>query len=149
MSDSPYEKNFDHKRFEFLNTYGCDLTTEAAQGRLNAFVGRDREIQIMIETLCRRTKRNPLLTGGAGVGKTAIVEGLAKRIVQNEVPKMLYNYKIFSVQAAALIAGTVWHGMIETRVNNLLAEARQPGVIIFIDEIGEAIVTEQKTTIFA
>ncbi len=115
-------------------------------GDLSVFVGREREIQQVIETLCRRTKRNPVLVGPAGVGKTAIIEGLARKIAKDKVPEKLENAQIFSVRASSLISGTWWYGTLEYRVKNLLAEAKRDGVIVFIDELHTIVGTGPEST---
>jgi ATP-dependent Clp protease ATP-binding subunit ClpC len=118
-----------------LERYLTDLTSQAREGKLNPIVGRDDEIQLVIETLCRRTKRNPVLIGPAGVGKTAIIEGLAHRVVLGEVPKDLRNVRIFSLQPSVLVAGAQMAGELEKRVKDLLQEACQDSIILFIDEV--------------
>jgi ATP-dependent Clp protease ATP-binding subunit ClpC len=118
-----------------LEQYGRDLTREAAEGKLGAFVGREEEIQLAIETLCRETKRNPVLVGPAGVGKTAIVEGLAQRIVRGEVPELLKGSRLISIQPSTLVAGAGIMGEIEKRMKAIIEEAAQKGVLLFIDEI--------------
>ncbi|HNX49210.1 MAG TPA: AAA family ATPase [Thermoanaerobaculaceae bacterium] len=118
-----------------LETLGRDLTAEAATGRLGRVVGRDEETQLVIETLCRDFKRNPLLLGPAGVGKTAIIEGLAQRVVRGEVPKSLRNVRIFALQATDLVQGMGLVGALEERMKKLITEAEQPGLVLFLDEI--------------
>jgi len=118
-----------------LEQFGRDLTREAQEGKLSPIVGREDEIQLVIETLCRRTKRNPLLVGPAGVGKTAIVEGLAQRIVRGEVPDMLQGARVLAVQPSTLVAGASVVGELEKRMKALLSEASQDGIILFIDEV--------------
>ena len=118
-----------------LDTYGRDLTKQAADGKLSKIIGRDAEIQLAIETLCRRTKRNPCLVGPAGVGKTAIVEGLAARVIEGKVPDMLKGVRIIALQPSALVAGANYSGELEKRMTAVLAEASQEGIVIFIDEI--------------
>ena len=108
---------------------------EAATGRLGKVVGRDEETSLLVETLCRDTKRNPLLLGAAGVGKTAIVEGLAQRVVRGEVPKSLVNVRIFALQTSDLVQGTGIVGALEERMRSLIKEAESPGIILFLDEI--------------
>lgn len=115
--------------------FGRDLTLEACDGKLPPLVGREEEIDLLIETLCRRTKRNPALVGPAGVGKTAIVEGLAQRIVAGDVPDPLRHRRIVALQASLLIAGAGTYGEIEKRMKAILAEAKQEGVLLFIDEV--------------
>lgn len=118
-----------------LESLGRDLTAEAAGGTLARVVGRDEETQLVVETLCRDTKRNPLLLGPAGVGKTAIIEGLAQLVVRGEVPKNLRNLRIFALQATDLVQGMGVVGALEERMKRLIAEAEQPGVVLFLDEI--------------
>jgi ATP-dependent Clp protease ATP-binding subunit ClpA len=120
---------------EMLETFGRDLTRQAQEGRLNPVVGREQETLAVVETLCRRTKRNPVLVGPAGTGKTAIVEGLAQRIVRGEVPAPLRDCRILSIQPSALIAGASLLGETEKRIQAVLSEARQDGIILFIDEV--------------
>ncbi len=136
MSSTPDSQvKYNHDSLGFLREVGRELTADAEKGRLKAVVGREQEIQMMIETLCRETKSNPVLVGAAGVGKTALVEGLAIKIVRGEVPQKLRDSRLFSVSASALIAGCNWYGMIETRIKYLLEEAKREKVLIFIDEI--------------
>lgn len=118
-----------------LESLGRDLTAEAASGTLARVVGRDEETQLVIETLCRDTKRNPLLLGPAGVGKTAIIEGLAQRMVRGDVPKSLRNLRIFALQATDLVQGMGVVGALEERMKKLIVEAEQPGIVLFLDEI--------------
>ncbi|HUF52008.1 MAG TPA: AAA family ATPase [Longimicrobiales bacterium] len=118
-----------------LDQYGRDLTREAAEGRLSSVVGRDEETDLVIETICRRTKRNPLLVGPAGVGKTAIVEGLAQRIHSGAVPAVLQGARVIAIQPSSLVAGASMAGELERRVQGILSEAAQPGVLLFIDEV--------------
>ncbi|RIK43902.1 MAG: hypothetical protein DCC58_09040 [Chloroflexi bacterium] len=118
-----------------LDALGRDLTRAAAEGRLSAIVGRDAEIQLMIETLSRRTKRNPALVGPAGVGKTAIVEGLAQRIVAGQVPETLRNCRVVVIQPSHVVAGASMAGQFEERMKQIIDEASQDGLILFIDEV--------------
>lgn len=119
-----------------LAEYTRDLTAEAEQGKLDPLVGRGPETERLIEILCRRTKNNPVLIGESGVGKTAIIEGLAQRIIDRTVPTFLENKKILSLDLSALVAGTKYRGQFEERLKKVMAEVRQePDVIIFIDEI--------------
>ena len=118
-----------------LDQIGRDLTKLAAEGSLAPVIGRDDETAWMIETLVRTTKRNPILLGPAGVGKTAIVEGLAQRIVARRVPAPLLGVRIIEVPLASLTAGTQYRGQLEERVAQLVAEASQPGIVLFLDEI--------------
>jgi len=118
-----------------LEQFGRDVTRQAAEGHLSQIVGRDTEVQLMTETLCRRTKRNPLLVGPAGVGKTALVEGLAQRIVRGVVPDVLLGVRLIALQPSSLIVGGHMIGELEKRMQALLHEASQDGVILFIDEV--------------
>jgi ATP-dependent Clp protease ATP-binding subunit ClpC len=123
------------KRFPALERYGHDLTEAARQGKLPPFVGREGEVQMVIETLCRRITRNPVLVGPAGVGKTAIVEGLAQRIASGDVPNPLKGARLFALMPSALTAGASHYGELEKRMESVLQEAREPGVMLFIDEV--------------
>lgn len=118
-----------------LERFGRDLTKAAAEGKILPVVGRAEEIQLVIETLCRRTKRNPVLVGPAGVGKTAIVEGLALKVREKSVPKILHDTRIISLQPSVLVAGADMRGEIEKRMQALIKEASQSNIILFIDEI--------------
>lgn len=118
-----------------LDHYGYDLTGAAQMGQLTEIIGRQDEQELLVETLCRRTKRNPALIGPAGVGKTAIVEGLAQRIVRGDVPKHLSGVRLISLQPSTLVAGAQHAGELEKRMQAIVREASQPGVILFIDEI--------------
>lgn len=118
-----------------LEKFGRDLVAEANAGKLNRIVARDEEISLVIETLCRRTKRNPVLVGPAGVGKTAIVEGLAKRIAAGDVPEPLRGVRLFMIQPSVLVAGADMAGEFEERMHKIIEEAGQEGIILFIDEV--------------
>ncbi len=119
-----------------LEKYTTNLNEEARQGRIDPLIGRELEIERTIQTLCRRRKNNPLLVGEAGVGKTAIAEGLAKRIVEGEVPEVLKNSVIYSLDLGALVAGTKYRGDFEKRLKSLVSHLKkEPDSILFIDEI--------------
>jgi ATP-dependent Clp protease ATP-binding subunit ClpC len=118
-----------------LEQFGKDLTAAAARNELPTILGRAEEIDLVIETLCRRVKRNPLLVGPAGTGKTAIVEGLAQRAVAGSVPAPLKGVRIITLQPSSLVAGGSLVGEIEKRMQNVLKEASQPGIVLFIDEV--------------
>jgi ATP-dependent Clp protease ATP-binding subunit ClpC len=125
----------DPKATPLLDKIGRDLTKLAAEGSLRPVIGREEETAWMIEVLVRSSKRNPVLLGPAGVGKTAIVEGLAQRIVARRVPVPLLGARIIEVPLAALTAGTQYRGQLEERVAEMVSEASQPGIILFFDEI--------------
>jgi len=119
-----------------LSEYATNLNELARQGKIDPLVGRADEIERTIQVLCRRRKNNPLYVGEAGVGKTAIAEGLAKRIVDGEVPEVLADAVIYSLDLGALVAGTKYRGDFEKRLKGVLAAIRKiPGAILFIDEI--------------
>lgn len=119
-----------------LNDYTLDLSAQALAGKIDPLIGRETELTRVIQTLCRRRKNNPLLVGEAGVGKTAIAEGLARRIKENNVPEVLKNARIFSLDMGALLAGTKYRGDFEQRLKAVLKElADEPHAILFIDEI--------------
>ena len=118
-----------------LDELGRDLTRDAADGKLLPVVGREDAIQLMIETLCRRTKRNPVLVGPAGVGKTALVEGFALRVASGEVPDLLRGIRVVAVQPSSIVAGSGVVGEMEKKMRAMLAEACQDGLVLFIDEV--------------
>lgn len=119
-----------------LTEFTRDLTTEAAEGRLDPLIGREAEIERLVEILCRRTKNNPVLIGESGVGKTAIVEGIAQRIVDGQVPTFLENKRILSLDLSLVVAGTKYRGQFEERLKKILSELREnPDNIVFIDEL--------------
>ncbi len=119
-----------------LNQFGSDLTKQASEGKLDPVIGRKNEIDRVIQILSRRTKNNPCLIGEPGVGKTAVVEGLAEKIVADDVPEMLKNKRVVALDISGMVAGAKYRGDFEERIKKCLAEVRKAGdVILFIDEI--------------
>ncbi|MBQ6717660.1 MAG: ATP-dependent Clp protease ATP-binding subunit [Clostridia bacterium] len=121
---------------ETLRKYGRDLTEEAKKGKIDPVIGRETEIERIIQILCRRTKNNPCLIGEPGVGKTAIIEGLAQRIVDSNVPEILLDKKVFTLDLTGMVAGTKYRGDFEERIKAVVDEVtRADDIILFIDEI--------------
>jgi ATP-dependent Clp protease ATP-binding subunit ClpA len=119
-----------------LDNFTLNLNQHALTGKIDPLIGRDKELERVIQTLCRRRKNNPLLVGEAGVGKTAIAEGLARRIIENRVPEILANATVYSLDMGALLAGTKYRGDFEQRLKAVLKQlADAPNAILFIDEI--------------
>ena len=119
-----------------LNQYGADLTKQAREGKLDPVIGRKEEIERVIQILSRRTKNNPCLIGEPGVGKTAVIEGLAEKIVLGDVPEMLVNKRVVTLDITSMIAGAKYRGDFEERIKKSLNEVKKVGdVILFIDEI--------------
>ncbi len=125
------------KKYQALEKYSVDLTKLARAGQLDPVVGRDSEIQRVVQTLTRRTKNNPVIIGDAGVGKTALVEGLAQRIVIDDVPESLKNRKLLKLEMASLLAGAKFRGEFEERLTAVMDEIRAASgeIVLFIDEI--------------
>ncbi len=119
-----------------LEKFATNLNELAIAGKIDPLIGRDSEIERIIQTLCRRRKNNPLLVGEAGVGKTAIAEGLARKIVEEEVPEVLHQCTVYSLDLGALVAGTKYRGDFEKRLKAVINQLKnEPGSILFIDEI--------------
>ncbi len=130
------KKNIKNKRKKFLDTYGTNLTVKAKNNELDLIIGRDKEIQRMIQILNRRSKNNPCLIGEPGVGKTAIAQGLAIKIANQNVPAKLLNKEVYLLDMTAVIAGTQFRGQFESRMKGIIDECREYGnIILVIDEI--------------
>ena len=137
MKSDPAVKNEFNSSNESLEKYGIDLTQSARDGILDPVIGRDEEIRRTIQILSRRTKNNPVLIGEPGVGKTAIVEGLAQRIINGDVPSALQDRQLISLDMGSLIAGAKYRGEFEERIKNVLKKVKESDgkIILFIDEI--------------
>ncbi len=132
---SPSPKNKSRK-IETLQKFGRDLTAEAKLGKIDPVIGRETEVERIIQILCRRTKNNPCLIGEPGVGKTAIVEGLAQRIVDGNVPEILFDKRVFTLDLTGMVAGTKYRGDFEERIKAVVDEVKDADdIILFIDEI--------------
>ncbi len=133
---NPSEGKSTKSKTPALDSFGRDLTELARQGKLDPVIGRQREIERLIQILCRRLKNNPVLLGEAGVGKTAIVEGFAQRVVSGDVPELLANRRIVVLDLAMMVAGTKYRGQFEERIKAVMNEVRRAkNVILFIDEL--------------
>jgi ATP-dependent Clp protease ATP-binding subunit ClpC len=133
---SSSSKNPKNSKTPALDSFGRDLTELAKEGSLDPVIGRANEIERLIQILCRRTKNNPVLLGEAGVGKTAIVEGLAQKIIANEVPEILCERRIVVLDLAMMVAGTKYRGQFEERIKAVMNEVRRAkNVLLFIDEL--------------
>ncbi len=119
-----------------IDNFGVDMTRAAAEGRLDPIVGREKEIERLAQILSRRKKNNPVLIGEPGVGKSAIVEGLALRIVQHKISRVLFDKRVINLDMASIVAGTKYRGQFEERIKAILSEmSKNPNIILFIDEI--------------
>ncbi|WP_303786032.1 ATP-dependent Clp protease ATP-binding subunit ClpA [Azovibrio restrictus] len=135
-AEGEQESETDQTQAGPLENYTINLNQLAVQGRIDPLIGREQELERVIQTLCRRRKNNPLLVGEAGVGKTAIAEGLARRIVEHEVPDVLARATVYALDMGALLAGTKYRGDFEQRLKSVLKQLKEnPDAILFIDEI--------------
>jgi ATPases with chaperone activity, ATP-binding subunit len=137
MRNEPRPAAASKSKTPILEHFGRDLTAMARAGKLDPIIGREAEIERLIQILCRRKKNNPALIGEPGVGKTAIIEGLAQKIVQKKIPDLLANKRVVTLDVAAMVAGTKYRGQFEERVKGLIMELQRVGnsVILFIDEL--------------
>ncbi len=134
--DRPSGRKGSRSKTPALDSFGRDLTELAKQGKLDPVIGREKEIERAIQVLCRRTKNNPVLLGEAGVGKTAIVEGFAQRVINGEVPELLLERRIVVLDLAMMVAGTKYRGQFEERIKAVMNEVRRAkNTILFIDEL--------------
>ena len=143
--DDSYAKKVEHKTDKttkkgsdtpVLDKYGIDMTSAAEAGQLDPVVGREIEIERIVQILSRRKKNNPVLIGEPGVGKSAIVEGLALRIVQRKVSRLLFDKRVISLDMASIVAGTKYRGQFEERIKAILDElSKNKDIILFIDEL--------------
>ena len=137
--ESPQEQQFkpaSGNPYPALNAFGRNLTKLARDGELDPVIGREKEIKRVIQILCRRTKNNPVLIGEAGVGKTAVLEGLAQAIAANKVPELLADREVYAIDLPLMVAGTKYRGQFEERIKALIDEVRNSGkIILFIDEL--------------
>ncbi|MDM8520398.1 ATP-dependent Clp protease ATP-binding subunit [Anaerolineales bacterium HSG6] len=128
-------KGSGNKGTPLVDQLGTDLTAQAEAGKLDPVIGRKSEIERVIQILSRRTKNNPALIGEAGVGKTAIIEGLAQRIINNQTPDTLLNKRVVMLDVGSLVAGTMYRGQFEERLKRVIEEIKESGAILFIDEL--------------
>jgi ATP-dependent Clp protease ATP-binding subunit ClpC len=136
MKMGPTVKRAQKSKTPALDSFGRDLTQLATEGKLDPVIGRKREIERLVQILCRRTKNNPVLLGEAGVGKTAIVEGLSQQIVGKQVPELLKDKRIVVLDLAMMVAGTKYRGQFEERIKAVINEVRRAGnVVLFVDEL--------------
>jgi len=133
---NPLLEMFSGDKKNSIEQFAVELTNPKNQKNIDPVIGRKKEIERMVQIICRRNKNNPILLGDPGVGKTAIVEGLAKKIINNDVPEILYGKKIYSLDMANLVAGSMYRGEFEMRLKQVIEEvSKDPNIILFIDEI--------------
>ena len=130
-----YQQSKQATKTPYMDALGFDLTEAARQNKLDPIVGRQNEIERVMQILSRKTKNNPALIGEPGVGKTAIVEGLAQKIINGDVPELLQNKRLVALDIGALVAGTKYRGEFEERLKKIVAEVKETGAILFIDEL--------------
>ncbi len=135
QSEMRHRQRAERKKMPLVEQLGVDLTQLAEEGKLDPVIGRQKEIERVIQILSRRTKNNPALIGEPGVGKTAIVEGLAQRIVQGDVPETLMDKRLIMLDVGSLVAGTMYRGQFEERMKKVIEEIINAGAILFIDEL--------------
>jgi ATP-dependent Clp protease ATP-binding subunit ClpC len=136
QSGSSREKKMEKSKTPVLDNFGRDLTQMAEEGKLDPIIGREKEIERVAQVLSRRKKNNPVLIGEPGVGKTAIAEGLASRIIERKVSRVLYDKRVIALDLAALVAGTKYRGQFEERMKAVMSELEKTdNVILFIDEL--------------
>ncbi len=135
-NENKEKKKKENKKRKFLDTFCTNLTARAKDGKMDRIIGREKEIERVIQILSRRTKNNPCLIGEPGVGKTAIAEGIAQKIVSGDVPFRLQGKELYLLDLTALVAGTQFRGQFESRVKSLIEEIKNAGnIILFIDEV--------------
>ena len=132
---TPRKREKEESKTPLVDQLATDLTALAEAGKLDPVIGRQKEIERVIQILARRTKNNPALIGEPGVGKTAIVEGLAQRIVEGDVPALLLNKRVVQLDVGSLVAGTMYRGQFEERLKRVIDELKSSGAIVFIDEV--------------
>ncbi len=134
-SEQTQERKKQESKTPLIDQLGMDLTQQAEQNKLDPVIGREKEIERLIQILSRRTKNNPALIGEPGVGKTAIVEGLAQRIVAGDAPETLLDKRVLMLDVGSLVAGTMYRGQFEERLKKVIEEIKESGAILFIDEV--------------
>lgn len=136
MYQEEYGPDGGRRRDGVLDQYGTDLTAEAEEGKLDPVIGREEEIGRLMQVLSRRTKNNPCLVGEPGVGKTAVIEGLATQIAEGIVPEGIRDKRIYTMDLASMIAGSKYRGEFEERMKRLIQEVKAAGnIILFLDEV--------------